>query len=155
MTVPQYQLARQSLDLVVTDPFINPDTGHAVIGVGYPILVHESFVGVASAHITFRGLSELLARHKASPNSITVIADEHGKLLAHPVPTKAVQSHDGQLQVTDWADADDPQIVEAVRRRSAATPTGSPSRWSRRARNTLRCSANFRRVRERFGKSWS
>ena len=40
-TVPQYQLARQSLDLVVTDPFINPDTGHAVIGVGYPILVQE------------------------------------------------------------------------------------------------------------------
>jgi class 3 adenylate cyclase len=122
MTVPQYQLARQSLDLVVTDPFINPDTGHAVIGVGYPILVHENFVGVASAHITFRGLSELLARHKASPNSITVIADEHGKLLAHPVPTKAVQSRDGQLQVTDWADADDPQIVEAVRRRSAGNP---------------------------------
>jgi adenylate cyclase len=82
-TVPQYPLARQSLDLVVTDPFINPDTGHAVIGVGYPILVNVNFVGVASAHITFRGLSELLVRHKASPNSITVIADEHGKLLAH------------------------------------------------------------------------
>ena len=121
-TVPQYQLARQSLALVVTDPFINPDTGHAVIGLGYPILVHENFVGVASAHITFRGLSELLARHKASPNSITVIADEHGKLLAHPVSTKAVQSLDGRLQVTDWADADDPQIVEAVRRRAAGNP---------------------------------
>jgi class 3 adenylate cyclase len=121
-TVPQYQLARQSLDLVVTDPFINPDTGHAVIGLGYPILVHENFVGVASAHITFRGLSELLAKHKASPNSITVIADEHGKLLAHPVSTKAVQSLDGRLQVTDWANAGDSQIVEAVRRRAAGDP---------------------------------
>ena len=97
-----------------------------MIGVGYPILVHENFVGVASAHITFRGLSELLARHKASANSITVIADEHGELLAHPLPTKSVQVADGRLQVTSWADVDDPQIVEAVHRRAA----GSPDRFN-------------------------
>jgi len=121
-TVPQYQLARQSLALVVTDPFINPDTGHPVIGLGYPILVQANFVGVASAHITFRGFSELLARHKASPNSITVIADEHGRLLAHPVSTKAVQALDGRLQVTDWANTGDPQVVEAVRRHAAGSP---------------------------------
>jgi class 3 adenylate cyclase len=125
-TLPQYQLVRRSLALAVTDPFINPDTGHPVIALGYPILVQENFVGVASAHITFRGLSELLARHKASPNSITVIADEHGELLAHPVPTKSVQVADGRLQVTSWADVDDPQIVEAVHRRAA----GSPDRFN-------------------------
>jgi class 3 adenylate cyclase len=125
-TLPQYQLVRRSLALAVTDPFINPDTGHPVIALGYPILVQENFVGVASAHITFRGLSELLARHKASPNSITVIADEHGELLAHPVPTKSVQVADGRLQVISWADVDDPQIVEAVHRRAA----GSPDRFN-------------------------
>jgi class 3 adenylate cyclase len=125
-TLPQYQLVRRSLALAVTDPFINPDTGHPVIALGYPILVQENFVGVASAHITFRGLSELLARHKASPNSITVIADEHGELLAHPVPTKSVQVADGRLQLTSWADVDDPQIVEAVHRRAA----GSPDRFN-------------------------
>jgi class 3 adenylate cyclase len=126
MTLPQYQLVRQRLALAVTDPFINPDTGHPVIALGYPILVQEKFVGVASAHITFGGLSEMLARHKASANSITVIADEHGKLLAHPAPTKAVQVVDGRLQVTDWADTDEPQVVEAVRRRAA----GSPDRFN-------------------------
>jgi len=121
-TLPHYQLVRQRLALAVTDPFINPDTGHPVIALGYPILVKDNFVGVASAHITFRGLSELLARHKASANSITVIADEHGKLLAHPVPMKAVQVVDGRLQMTDWADVDEPQIVEAVQRRAAGGP---------------------------------
>ena len=125
-TLPHYQLVRQRLALAVTDPFINPDTGHPVIALGYPILVKDDFVGVASAHITFRGLSELLARHKASPNSITVIADEHGELLAHPVPTKSVQVADGRLQVISWADVDDPQIVEAVHRRAA----GSPDRFN-------------------------
>src|ERR1700704_4942709 len=124
--LPHYQLVRQRLALAVTDPFINPDTGHPVIALGYPILVKDNFVGVASAHITFRGLSELLARHKASANSITVIADEHGKLLAHPVPMKAVQVVDGRLQMTDWADVDEPQIVEAVQRGAA----GSPQRFN-------------------------
>ena len=70
-TLPQYQLVRQSHAFVVTDPFINPDTGHPVIAVGYPVMVQDNFVGVASAHITFRGLSELLTHQKASPNSIT------------------------------------------------------------------------------------
>jgi hypothetical protein len=151
VTVPQYQLARQSLDLVVTDPFINPDTGHAVIGVGYPILVEENFVGVASAHITLRGLSELLTKHRASPNSITVIADEHGDLLAHPVSTKAVQSLDGRMQVPGWADAGDPQIVEAVRRRAA----GSPDRFTfRLAPENAEYVALFSQIPTGSGKIW-
>jgi class 3 adenylate cyclase len=125
-TLPQYQLARRSRSLAVTDPFINPETGLPVIGMGYPIVEQDKVVGVASAHITFHGLSDLLARHKASPNSITVIADEQGKLLAHPLPGKAVQVLDGRLQVTEWSDVEDPQIVEAVRRRR----NGAPDRFS-------------------------
>ena len=35
-TLPQYQLVRRSLALAVTDPFINPDTGHPVIALGFP-----------------------------------------------------------------------------------------------------------------------
>jgi len=68
-TLPHYQLVRQRLALAVTDPFINPDTGHPVIALGYPILVKDNFVGVASAHNHVSGLSELLARHKASANA--------------------------------------------------------------------------------------
>jgi adenylate cyclase len=150
-TLPHYQLVRQRLALAVTDPFINPDTGHPVIALGYPILVQKNFVGVASAHITFRGLSELLARHKASANSITVIADEHGKLLAHPVPMKAVQVVDGRLQVTDWADVDEPQIVEAVRRRAA----GSPDRFNfTLGRNGTEYVALFSKFPTGSGKTW-
>jgi class 3 adenylate cyclase len=124
--VPQYQLARRSMALAVSDPFINPDTGYPVIALGYPIVVDDKFVGVASAHITFGGLSELLAHNKASANSVTVIADQHGKLLAHPVPTKVVQLVDSRLRVTDWANVDDPQITEAVRRHAS----GSPDRFT-------------------------
>ena len=120
--VPQYQMVRQTMALAVTDPFINPDTGYPVIGIGYPIVVHGKFVGVASAHITFGALSDLLARYEASPNSITVITDEHGKLLAHPVPTEVVQLVNGRLQMTDWSNVHEPQLVAAIYRHAAGGP---------------------------------
>jgi adenylate cyclase len=102
--VPQYQLARRSMALAVSDPFINPDTGYPVIALGCPIVVEDNFVGVASAQITLNGLSDLLAKHMASPNSITVIADQQGKLIAHPEPGRAVRKVDGKLQVNDLED---------------------------------------------------
>ncbi len=116
---PQYQLARQSMALAVSDPFINPDTGSPVIALGNPIQVEENFVGVASAQLTLNGLSELLAKHKASANSITIIADHNGKLLAHPVPGTVIRQVDGQLRLIDWGKVGDPQIgdpqiVEAI-----------------------------------------
>ena len=124
--MPQYQLARQSLALVVTDPFINPDTGHPVIGLGYPILVHENFVGVASAHITFRGLSELLATAQSQPQQHYRHCRRTWQAAGTPGFDEGGPELDGRLQVTDWADTDDPQIVEAVRRRAA----GSPDRFT-------------------------
>jgi adenylate cyclase len=113
--VPQYQLARRTLALAVSDPFINPDTGYPVIALGYPILVEGNFVGVASAQITLGALSLLVAHHEASPNSVTVIADEYGKLLAHPVAGKAAPLLDRQLQLTDWGSVGDSQVAEAIR----------------------------------------
>ncbi|MFO1079700.1 MAG: adenylate/guanylate cyclase domain-containing protein [Reyranellaceae bacterium] len=113
--VPQYRMARQSMGLAVTDPFINPDTGYPVIALGYPIVVDENFTGVASAHITFGDLSAWLGQHAVSAHSHTVIADQNGKLLAHPEPAKVVRTFDGKVQLTDWGEVDDPAIREAVR----------------------------------------
>jgi adenylate cyclase len=112
---PQYQLARQSMALAVSDPFVNPDTGFPVIALGYPIKVEENFVGVASAQLTLNGLSDLLASHKASANSMAVLADQSGKVLGHPVPGTAVHKVDGQLQLMDWGKLGDAQVAEAVR----------------------------------------
>src|SRR5262249_51224057 len=118
--VAQYQLAKQSMALAVSDPFINPETGNPVIPLGFPIQVEDNFVGGASAPITLNGLSEQLVMHKASANSITVIADQQGKLIAHPEPGRAVRKVDGKLQVNDLKDVGDPQVVEAVQRHASA-----------------------------------
>ncbi|MBV8412400.1 MAG: hypothetical protein JOY64_32590 [Alphaproteobacteria bacterium] len=115
---PHYELTRETRALSVSDPFINPDTDSPVIGIGYPIRGEGDFVGVASAQITLDGLSDLLADYKASPNSITVVADERGSVLAISSHHNIVQRVDGKLRLIDWADIDVPQIAQAVRRQA-------------------------------------
>jgi len=113
--VPQYQLARQSDALAVSDPFINPDTGAPVIALGYPIHLDGKFVGVASAQITLDGLTGLLDAHKASANSLTIIADQNGVVLGHPVAGAAIQHSKGEVHLVSLENLGDPQIAEAVR----------------------------------------
>jgi adenylate cyclase len=126
LLVPQYQLSKQSGTLSVTDPFINPDTGAPVIALGYPIRVADKFVGVASAHITLDTLSELLAAHRASANSITVITDQYGRVLGHSVPGTAVSHDGGQARLVSVEKLHDPQVVEAIQLHNS----GRPDRFS-------------------------
>jgi adenylate cyclase len=114
-----YRAARQTDALAIGDPFINPDTGYPVVALGYPIHEGGGFVGVVSAQLTLQELSTVLEKHKISRHSITVIADQHGDVIAHPDPAKAVQRRDGELHLTNLAKLQEPQIVEAVRLRAA------------------------------------
>jgi class 3 adenylate cyclase len=115
LLVPQYALARQNGGLAVTDPFINPDTGSPVIALGYPIRGDDKFVGVASAHITLDGLTDFLGAHRASANSLTIVADEYGFVLGHPTPGVTSHRVGGQLRLTSLAQLHDPRIDETVR----------------------------------------
>ena len=117
-TMKQYREALSTHAVAFTNPLINPDTGSPVIAIGYPIEVGGVVVGVVTAHITLGVLSKFLDEHKASPNSITVIADKLGNVIAHPVAGKGVRKVDGQVAVAKISDLDDPQIVTAVRERA-------------------------------------
>src|SRR5262249_37618008 len=71
--------------------------------------------GVASAQITLDGLSDLLAQYEASPNSITVVADERGKVLAISSRRKVARQAGGRLDLVDWSRIGVPAIAQAVR----------------------------------------
>jgi adenylate cyclase len=117
-TLAHYRMARINNTLGVTEPSINPDTGYPIISLGYPIHVDGKFVGVASANITLTAMSRFLDTHRASRNSITVIADRLGDVIAHPVEAEGVRHDDGQIRMTTLTQLEEPQVVEAVRRRS-------------------------------------
>jgi adenylate cyclase len=116
-TMVQYRIARLNNALGVTEPTINPDTGYPIIVLGAPIHADGRFVGVASANITLTVLSRFLASHRASPNSITVIAHRLGDVIAHPNEGEGVRHEGGRIEVTTLTQLDEPQVVEAVHRR--------------------------------------
>jgi adenylate cyclase len=116
---PHYVAAKGTGALVVNDPIINPDTGYPVIPLAYPIRTGGEIVGVVSAHITMDVLAKFLALHKASPNSITVIADRSGNVIAHPVLAESVRRVDGKVQLAKLSELPEPQLVKAAALRAA------------------------------------
>ena len=149
---PHYVVAKGTGALAVTDPIINPDTGYPVIPLAYPIRTDAQLIGVVSAHITMNVLAEFLARHKASPNSITIIADRSGNVIAHPVLAESVRRVDGKVQLAKLSELPEPQVVEAVAQRAARASIASPLRPDRTARNMRRCSAPFPQILPSSGK---
>ena len=117
-TLPHYQEAEKTHRVAVSNPQINPDTGGPVISVGYPIEVGGVVTGVASANITLGVLSKFLDAHRASPNSITLVAHKLGTVVAHPVAGRGVRKVDGKPQVAKIEELEEPQIVTAVRERA-------------------------------------
>jgi len=117
-TMPQYREAQKRRAVAVANPQINPDTGAPVIAIGYPIEVGGVVVGVVTAHITLGVLSKFLDEHRASPHSITLIADKPGSVVAHPVAGKGVRQVDGRAEIATMKELDEPQIVAAVGERA-------------------------------------
>jgi adenylate cyclase len=89
-----------------------------VVAIGYPIEVGGVVVGVVTGHITLGVLSNFLDAHRASPNSITLIAHRLGTVVAQPVPGKGIKQVDGKAQIEKISELEEPQIVAAVLERA-------------------------------------
>ena len=119
--LPGYQSAKTTHTLAVTEPLINSDTGSPIISLRIPIFRGVEFIGCASANVTMDVLSRFLDKHRASPGSITFVADRNnGKIIAFPDKRKSVRIENGALEIASLADIDDPLVREAHRQRNAA-----------------------------------
>src|SRR5262245_5003600 len=117
-TMQQYREAQSRHAVALSTPLINPDTGSPVVAIGYPIEVGGVVVGVVTGHITLGVLSGFLDSHRASPNSITVIAHKLGTVVAHPVPGKAIRQIGGKPQIAKISELEEPQTAAAVLERA-------------------------------------
>jgi adenylate cyclase len=117
-----YEMAKKTSDFAIAEPSINPDTGHSVLSLAAPVMVGGipgkqagKFIGIVGADITMDVLSKFLKVNHVSENSVTLIADQNGKIIAHPVEEKGVRKAGNELEFVNLADSDDSRIREAVR----------------------------------------
>jgi adenylate cyclase len=151
-TLPGYQEAKESKALAITEPTINPDTGYPVISVRVPILRKGEFIGCASVNITLDILSNFLARHRTSANSVTMIADAiDGAIIAHSNQKQSVRAVDGRLEVARLDNITDGNVREAFRQ---YIQTNQDDFLFRSPLTGEEMSASFTKVPDSFLKSW-
>lgn len=151
-SLPGYPEAKATRALVVTEPMINPDTGYPILSVRVPILHNGNFIGCASANITLDVLSRFLATHRASPHSMTIIADPSvGKIIAVSERHKGVRLAGGKLEVARLANIADDDVREAYRLR---TETNQNDFLFRSPRDGRELSASFMRFSKSYGHPW-
>jgi class 3 adenylate cyclase/ABC-type nitrate/sulfonate/bicarbonate transport system substrate-binding protein len=151
-TLPGYQAAKTTGTLAVTEPSINPDTGFPILSLRIPIFHGVDFLGCASANITVDVLSRFLDRHRASPNSTTLIADSKtGRIIAFPDKQKGVRLEHGLLKIASVTDIDDSNVREAYRQHSRI---GAESFVFRSPSNGEEFIAAFAKFPGGFGQPW-
>jgi len=117
----------------------------------YPIRIDGRFVGAASANITMSVLSGFLDKHRASPNSITLIADRDGNVIAHPIAARGMWRSRERIALATLSKLEEPQVVKAVQMRKVLGTDRSASPWRRR--QGIRCPvcSLSRRLRQALG----
>ncbi|MGZ3254097.1 MAG: adenylate/guanylate cyclase domain-containing protein, partial [Burkholderiaceae bacterium] len=71
-------------EATISDPYIFASSGELGITVAAPALANGHTIGVIGVDLTLKTLSEFLSNHRVTPNSVTIIADEFGGVVAHP-----------------------------------------------------------------------
>jgi len=151
-TLGGYQAVKEARALIVEGPWPNPDTGHPVITLRYPILRDGTFIGCASANITLDVLSRFLTSHRASPHSTTIIANPtKGTIIAYPDLKKIVRSENDRLELATLATIADDNVREAHRVQSE---TNSDDFFFTSPQNGAEISASFTRFPGSFGQPW-
>ena len=116
-TLPHYMAAKARGRLAIADPSINPDTGYPIVAVGYPIGTGTAFTGFAAANITMGDLSRFLSEKRASPNSISLIYDRLGNVIAHSNKVTAQRRTGGNVEFAKLSDLTVHGIADAIRER--------------------------------------
>ena len=79
-----YRDALKQKALMVSDVYPFASSGELGITVTIPVIRKEGITGVFAVDLTLKTLSRYLADNRVSPNSITIMADERGGVIAHP-----------------------------------------------------------------------
>jgi adenylate cyclase len=111
----------ESGGLFITDPDVFATLGLIGFTVGQAFSQDGEVQGVVAADITLDGLSEYISEHKISPNALSYVLDQQGRVLAASDLTKTYTSDKGRVDLRHISQLDDelPAIAYGAHPRSS------------------------------------
>ena len=112
-----YKEAVRLQTLTVSDVYPFASSGELGITVTAPIVSGSHASGVFSIDLTLKTLSRFLSDNRVSPNSITIIADDHGGVIAHPEFERGLTLKDKELVQNQLSKLGDVRVTAALAER--------------------------------------
>jgi len=94
-----YQEAAQSGSLFITDPDVFATLGLIGFTVAQPFSRSGKVLGAVAADLTLDGLSEYISERRISPNALTYVLDDQGRVLAASDLSKNYSSAKGRVNL--------------------------------------------------------
>ncbi len=101
----------------ISDPYLFASSGELGVTVSTPVMERGRATGVVAADFTLKTLSKYLSDNRVSPNSITIIADAAGGVVAHPEFGQVLIRQDTGLVQSRLDKLPDPRVAAALAER--------------------------------------
>lgn len=135
----------------ISDPYTLADAGGLGITVSSPVIVNDQTIGVIAADLTLEAVAQFLSENKTTPNSITLLADDSGRIIAHPEFALGVTKNGKELVPNRLHKLEDQRILTALGERMR----NAQDRFKFRAgKDDIEYLALFSPLPKEFNKPW-
>ncbi len=101
----------------ISDPYLFASSGELGVTVSAPVTEKGRSIGVVAADFTLKTLSQYLSDNRVSQNSITIIADAAGGVVAHPEFGQVLTQKGPDLVQNRLDKLPDPRVTAALAER--------------------------------------
>ena len=136
----------------ISDPYLLPDLNQLGITVSAPVLNGDRLLGIVAVDYTLKAISGFLQENRTTPNSITIMIDGDGGIVAHPQYELGVSVKKNAPPVRNRVDKlQDPRVLAALGERLRLGRDAFTFRAGPRDTEYL---AVFANLPQDFGKQW-